>query len=117
MLHTAEGLRLAPAYDLVASGLYPEYQTLALGFSGARNLRLNDLRAKHVVQLGRDFRLPTTAITLAVDDLGRHLPKAFKVIEKATGVDDTLKQQLSEQLQRRWNGTFASIGRYLSKKR
>ena len=117
MLHTVEGLRLTPAYDLVASGLYPEYQTLALGFNKARNLRLADLQPKHIVQLGQDFQLPIPAITLAVNDLEKAIPRALKTIENAKHVNDTLKQQLSEQIQRRWNGTFASIGPYLSKKR
>ena len=117
MLHTDTGLRLTPAYDLVASGLYPEYQTLALGLNKARDLRLNDIKAKHIVRLGQDFQLPTPAITMAIDYLGKNIPRATKAVEKAKGISDLLKKQLIEQIQRRWNGTFASIGQYLSKKR
>lgn len=39
MMHTARGLRLTPACDLVASALYPGYQLLALAAGGAANLK------------------------------------------------------------------------------
>jgi hypothetical protein len=38
MLHTPDGMRLSPAYDLVAAALYPAYRTFALSIDGSANL-------------------------------------------------------------------------------
>lgn len=116
MFHTAAGLRLTPAYDLVASGLYKEYQTLALGIERAENMRLGDLKPKTIARLGLLFQLPKPAIRLALEDLEKRLPKAHDAITKAEGVRDSLKQDLNNMIEKRWNGTFASTGAYLSKK-
>ena len=116
MMHTDAGLRLTPAYDLVGSAIYPEFQTLALGIERAQNQRIGDLQAKNLVRLGRLFQLPDAAIKLAADDLGARLPKALGVIEAQDKIDRSLRDQLIQMMEKRWNGTFASIGSYLSKK-
>ena len=36
MFHTLDGLRLTPAYDLVAAALYPDFKTLALSLGNAQ---------------------------------------------------------------------------------
>lgn len=116
MFHTEDGLRLTPAYDLVAGALYPDYQTMALGIEHAENLNIGNLKAKNMTRLGGLFGLPDSAIMLAVEDFEKRLDKANKAIEKAAGPSDGLKQKLHEMIEKRWNGTFASIGNYLSKK-
>jgi len=40
---TSSGLRLSPAYDLVAAALYPEYKTFALAIGGAANLTIDQI--------------------------------------------------------------------------
>lgn len=117
MMHTAQGLRLAPAYDLVASALYPEYQQLALAAGGARNLDIGALKPKHVVAIGEGFGLPAGAIELAVRDMGRQLPAARRAIEACADVPGPLKTKLNQFMEKRWNGTFDSTGRLLSKRR
>jgi serine/threonine-protein kinase HipA len=67
MYHTPDGLRLTPAYDLVAAALYPEYLQLALALGNASNLALNDLKPKHLVALGdahKSLRSPGFPVTV-----------------------------------------------------
>lgn len=116
MFHTAEGLRLAPAYDLVASAVYEQYQTLALSLAGAPGLRLGDVQSKHVVALGEAYGLAHAAIGLAVADLGERLEAAKAAAHDAARRHAGLGDNLIEMMERRWNGTFASIGQLLSKR-
>lgn len=46
MFHTADGLRLTPSYDLVASSYYKEYQSIALQVCGIKDLSIGKLEAK-----------------------------------------------------------------------
>ncbi len=117
MMHTEQGLRLAPAYDLVASALCREYQQLALAAGGAANRDVGALRPKHVLALGEGFGLPEGAVELAARDLGKHLPAACQAVQACADVPGTLKAKLIEHMDKRWNGTFDSIGRLLSKRR
>ena len=117
MMHTAQGLRLAPAYDLVASALYPEYQQLALAAGGAANLDIGALKPKHILALGAGVGLPEGAIELAVRDMGGRLAAAQRAVRECGDVPEPLKTKLADHMERRWNGTFDSIGRLLSKRR
>jgi serine/threonine-protein kinase HipA len=116
MFHRPEGLRLTPAYDIVASALYPEYQTLALGFNHAHNLQIGKLKPNALIQLGQTLNLPFGAIQLAVDDLHKQLIKAEEKIMGIAEISDELKHNLITMMNKRWNGTFALIGPLLSKK-
>ena len=49
MFHTRDGLRLTPAYDLVAAALYPDYRQIALAVGDAANLELGALGPRHIV--------------------------------------------------------------------
>jgi len=119
MFHTADGLRLTPAYDLVAAALYPEYRTLALAIGNAAKLPLEALRPKHLVALARAFRLDDALVTEAVQRLDRRRKAAEQeVTQAAARIGETaLGESLLDMMERRWNGSFKSIGHYLSKKR
>jgi serine/threonine-protein kinase HipA len=118
MLHTADGLRLTPAYDLVAAALYPEYRTFALAIGGAANLSLDRIKPKHLAALGKACGLTAEVIGETV----RTLDQRRKATEKAvtTAAKEASAEQLGkdilELMERRWNGTFSSIGQYLSTK-
>lgn len=117
MFHTQGGLRLTPSYDLVASALYPQFDTLALAMAGGRDRRLNSVLPKHIVGLGEGCRLPEASIRMAVDDLGKHLEAAKAAVgESAVGTPD-LRNGMIEIMEKRWNGSFKSTGNLLSKKR
>ncbi len=116
MEHTESGLRLAPCYDLVATACYPQYQTLALGIEGAENMRIGSIGPKNIVRLGNLFGLPDRAIMLAVSDFASRLERAHSAVDASKNIDQYIKDKLHQQMEKRWNGTFDSIGTYLSKK-
>jgi serine/threonine-protein kinase HipA len=116
MFHTEEGLRLTPSYDLVAAAIYKEYQTVALQMAGARDLRIGDIKPKHLILLGESYGLPHAAIKLAVDDLGKRLEKAKESILETEQVPTSLRDNLIQLMEKRWNGNFSSIGQHLLKK-
>lgn len=119
MLHTPDGLRLTPAYDLVAAALYPEYRSLALAIGRAANLTLDQVRSKHLVALSRACALDGAVLMDAVQGLDRRRAAAEKAVAagaKRIG-DAALGDNLLDLMERRWNGSFKSIGRFLSKKR
>lgn len=116
MFHTQEGLRLTPYYDLVAAAIYKEYQTLALQIAGAKDIRVGDIKPKHLILLGESYGLPHAAIKLAVDDLGKRLEKAKETILQTEQVPTSLKDNLIQLMEKRWNGNFSSIGQHLLKR-
>lgn len=117
MFHTGEGLRLTPAYDLVAAALYPEYQQFALMIGNA-NLRLVDIKPKHLVALGEACGLDTPLIADAVQKLDHNRKAAAKAVADAAkkAGATTLGDKFLDLMEHRWNGSFASIGQFLSKK-
>jgi serine/threonine-protein kinase HipA len=119
MFHTSAGLRLTPAYDLVAAALYPEYRRIALAVGNDSNLELGSLAPKHIVALSESYGLGRRVLTEAIAVLERRRRTAEKVVVAAARrVDEEqLGQNLLEFMERRWNATFKSIGPYLSKKR
>jgi serine/threonine-protein kinase HipA len=118
MLHTSDGLRLTPAYDLVAAALYPEYRTLALSIGGAENMTLGRIRPKHLVAFGRACGLDDPTILDAIDSLGGQRVAAEKRVRTAAAKIGAggLGDNLLELMEKRWNGTFSSTGHFLSMK-
>ena len=117
MAHTESGLRLTPSYDLVATACYPQYQTLALGIEGAENMRIGSIGPKNIARLGNLFGLPDRAVILAVSDFASRLDKAHSAVDASKNIGRDIKDKLHQQMEKRWKGTFDSIGTYLSKRR
>lgn len=118
MFHTRDGLRLAPAYDLVAAALYPEYQSIALRIAGARNLAIGALKPKHLLRMATEgFGLSEAAFGSAIEELGKRLPLAVEALEQADVGTKTLRKNLQSKLEKRWKGSFASTGLRSSKRR
>ena len=118
MFHTPDGLRLTPAYDLVAAALYPDYRTLALAIGGAANLAITSVKPKHLVALGGAYGLDAAHVVRIVATLdGRREAAERAVTNEAKKIGAlALARDLIEFMEKRWNGSFASIGRYLSTK-
>lgn len=115
MFHTEAGLRLTPAYDAVAAALYG-YNTIALSISGNANIPLGDLKARALISLGEEFGLPAPAIAMAAGQLEKRKEAAQDaIVESKTGAAE-LRDAIINLMERRWNGTFALIGKALSKK-
>lgn len=117
MFHTRDGLRLTPAYDLVGSSIYKQYQSIALHVCGIRNLALGKLEAKHLLRLGERFGVSEAAVVSAVNVLKKRLPTALAAVEKSVIGSNKLKTTLIEKMEKRWNGSFTLTGQLSSKKR
>ena len=117
MFHTPAGLRLAPQYDLVASAYYKQFQTVALTVGKARDMRIGDLGAKHIAGLAEDFGLNPATLEIALKDIGGRLEAAQVSVEKSDIGGKGMRDDIINLMEKRWNGTFASIGQLLSKKR
>lgn len=117
MFHARDGLRLTPAYDLVAASFYPEYQSIALSVAGARSMAIGSLQARHLRRLAEGFGTHKDAFVSAVEQLGKRLPVALAALEKSDVGPTTLRKGLQEKMEKRWNGSFASTGPLSSRKR
>lgn len=115
MFHVANGLRLTPSYDQVNASLY-DYKTMALGMANVKDFRIGKLEPKHLILLGKDFGLPSELISNVGRQLEKHREAAMQVIAEADVGVAKLKDQLIKLMEKRWNGTFALIGKQLSKK-
>jgi len=116
MFHTADGLRLTPSYDLVASSFYREYPFIALQVCGIKDLSIGKLEAKHLLEMGKGFNMSGDEILEMIDLFNKRLPKAQSAIEKSRIGSRELKNQLQKQMEKRWNGCFKLIGPLLSKR-
>lgn len=119
MFHAQGGMQLTPAYDLVAAALYPEFNTLALSIDRAQNLTIDGVKPKHIVALGEACGLDAKTITDTVASLDQRRAAVEKSVTAAAGAIDAkgLGDDLLNLMERRWNGSFSSIGQFLSKKR
>jgi serine/threonine-protein kinase HipA len=117
MLHQRDGLRLTPAYDLVAASHYRRYQTIALSVGGARDLAIGKLQPKHLAKLMEGFGLRAAVAETVLSELAARLPRALHAVSSSNVGDKGLRDSLQSRMEKRWNGSFASTGRYLSKRR
>jgi len=76
LLETASGLRFSPAYDVVNTAVYKEFdQTFALSIDG-RKLQLDAITWPILEQFGLSIGVPATAVTRIFADLRRQARKA-----------------------------------------
>lgn len=116
MFHTRDGLRLTPSYDLVASSVHPEYQSIALSVSGIENLAIDSLLPKHLLRMSNGFGLNEEILKGAVETMGKRLPHALAALSKSDVGSGELRNKLIKTMEKRWNGSFRSIGRLWSKR-
>jgi serine/threonine-protein kinase HipA len=113
MFHTPSGLRLTPSYDQVAAAMY-QYKTVALAIYRARDIKIGKLGPTNIIRLGEEFNLKPAAIKMATDGLAKHIEAAKQAISEAELGTPEIKDKLITMLGKRWNGTFALIGKHLS---
>ena len=116
MVHTDAGMRLSPAYDAVSASLYG-YKTIALSIGGADNIPLGNLKPQTLIELGQEFGLSAEAIAMAADQIEKRRKAAREALMKGRIGSPSLKDEILTHMEKRWNGTFALIGKTLSKKR
>jgi len=115
MLHTAQGLRLAPSYDQVAAVLHG-YKTLALSIAGTSNFSIDVLKPRTIIRLGQNFGLSDAAIMMAVRQLEKNLEAAIEVVGALDISSNDFKNIFIKLMRKKWNGIFALIGKHLLKK-
>lgn len=76
LLERPEGLRLSPAYDLVNTIVYPEYERLAALEIGGRKRSFEEIDRSLLENLGRDIGLPERAVNRAIDELAKGFASA-----------------------------------------
>jgi serine/threonine-protein kinase HipA len=114
LLYTSEGFRLGPFYDIVAPSVYPRFRQTGLALKitpGTNPHSLSDIGARHLSLLAKSFGLSHALLELAVLDLKRHVGAAQDVVRQSEVGSTHLKKQLIDLMGKRWNGTFASIGK------
>jgi serine/threonine-protein kinase HipA len=117
MMHSDGRLTLSPAYDLLAGAWYKQYYTVALSVGGARDLRLSDLAPKHLASLATGFGLSQGVHMLAIEELDKRREAVTKAVEGDSFAPAHLRKEFLEMMEKRWNGTFKSVGTLLSKRR
>jgi serine/threonine-protein kinase HipA len=114
LLYTRDGFRLGPFYDIVAPSVYSRFGRTGLALKitpGTNPHSLSDIGPKHLSLLAKSFGLNHAALQLAVSDLKRHLGTTEEVVRQSESGSTQLKKQLIDLMGKRWNGTFASIGK------
>jgi serine/threonine-protein kinase HipA len=115
MIHTDSGLRLSPSYDQACALLY-QYKTVALRIAGTADLQIGMLKPNHIIRLGEEFGLSNFSIKMAVDEVGKNVEAAKQAIMDTEFGKLSFKNNLIKIIEKRWNGTFALIGKTLSAK-
>jgi len=116
MFHTDAGLRLTPSYDQLAAAIY-QYKTIALTLGGGRDIQLGNLKANNIIKLSKEFGLSEEALMQACEQLAENKASAKEAVLEAEIGTMPFKNQIIDLMEKRWNGTFALIGKRLSKKR
>jgi hypothetical protein len=93
--------------------VYPRFRTgLALKITQETNPHsMSDIGPKHLSHLAKSFGLNNATLHLAVSDLKRQLGAAQEAIRESQVGGTHLKKQSIDLMGKRWNGTFASIGK------
>lgn len=76
LLERPEGLRLSPAYDLLNTIVYPNYDTTSALAIDGRKRDFESIDRTLVEKLGLDLGLPKPAVTQTLDRLGTHFKSA-----------------------------------------
>lgn len=76
LLERPEGLRLSPAYDLVNTIVYPEYERMAALEIGGRKRSFEEIDRPLLESFGHDLGLPERAVKKAIGDLSKGFASA-----------------------------------------
>jgi hypothetical protein len=80
-------------------------------------LNIGMLKPKHIIDLGHGFGLNDKIILDAIQELGKNLIAAKEAISTAKiDCSQKLRDKLIDIMEKRWNGSFDSIGQLLSKR-
>ena len=92
------------------------YKTIALSIGGNANIPISELKTRTLIRLGEEFGLPKQAIAMAAEQLDKRHEAAMDAIADSKSGTPDLRDAILNFMEKRWNGTFALIGKTLSKK-
>lgn len=111
MFHTPAGLRLTPFYDLISAAIYhPRFQSIALKIGNAADLAIGSLKSKHIIKLAHEFGLTEKHVKTIVSEISERLGVAKTTIINQNEGDEILKAKIIQQIEKRWNVIYNSIG-------
>ncbi len=115
-------LTLTPMYDVVASAYYAQFNTLALEMNGKKNLELNRIKPKDIVDFAfnkKGFDLSAEQLIDVVNSLKANKWIAISKLKELKEFDNfrKVKEKLVDMINKRWNGSFNGIEEYLKKKK
>ena len=89
LLERPEGLRLSPAYDLLNTLVYPNYDRQTALSIGGQKRSFDSLTRPLIEMLGNDIGLPRAAIARSLEQLGQRFAKvSVPRIPEQAGPDD-----------------------------
>ena len=109
MFNQNNDFRLTPSYDQVAVSIYPDYRETALYIGSPPYLRLENLNAKKIIELGKEFQLSRDIIYLAYQQLAKNKEKALTILEELEFGSRVLKNKILQATKKRWNRIFKSL--------
>jgi serine/threonine-protein kinase HipA len=112
LLYVDGRLRLAPFFDIVAVATYPDFSRTGMALRlgpGTNPAGMAGIGEPHLTALAISFGLKKTALREAAHDLGKRIDAAQEAIQQAAHGSEQLKDQLTEYMRKRWNGTFSRI--------
>lgn len=109
MFNQNNDFRLTPSYDQVAVSIYPDYRETALYIGSPPYLRLENLNAKKIIELGKEFQLSRDIIYLAYQQLAKNKEKALTILEELEFGNRVLKNKILQATKKRWNSIFKPL--------
>jgi len=107
LLERPEGLRLSPAYDLVNSLIYPDYERQTALAIGGQKRNFDSLDRSVVEKLGLDIGLPAAAIKQTLDRLARQFAKTQTLAFPANVSPDDIRTRYRDIVQDNAGRIFA----------
>ncbi len=112
MFRHRDALSFTPIYDMVFVQYYKGLShEMALELIPKLNLRIQDLKPKHLQILTESFGLTTKVLLNIKNDFEKRLSAIDEFLESETQIDIGLRRELKEYIAKRWNGLFKNIGR------
>ncbi|MCH2226584.1 MAG: HipA domain-containing protein [Candidatus Caenarcaniphilales bacterium] len=111
MFKNRDNFDFTPIYDMVFVKYYPDYSSeMALNIIPETNIKIQNLKAKHLKILSQDFALNEKVLVKIKKDFEKRLDLIYKFLETETHIYCDLRNKLKEHIEKRWQGLFKNIG-------
>ncbi len=110
MIYKGDNLVLSPSYDVVSSGLYSQFNTIALKVGDTANLDIKKLGIKHINKMAELFGLNKKSLDLIFNDFAKRIEPALQRISSQQDISKILRDNLINFIRKRWNTLKNLIG-------